>query len=72
MVVGSQLSIGSALAQKTGDIISGTVNDDFGPVVAANVVELDAANRIVSNAVTDFNGNFSFRLKNPKNQLRIT
>ena len=72
MAVGCQLSISSALAQKVGDIISGTVTDDFGPVMAANVVELDAANRIVANAVTDFNGNFSFRLKNPKNKLRVT
>ena len=72
MAVGCQLSIASALAQKVGDIISGTVVDDFGPVMAANVVELDAANRIVANAVTDINGNFSFRLKNPKNKLRVT
>ncbi len=72
MAVGCQLSIASALAQKVGDIISGTVTDDFGPVMAANVVELDAANRIVANAVTDINGNFSFRLKNPKNKLRVT
>lgn len=72
MAVGCQLSISSALAQKVGDIISGIVTDDFGPVMAANVVELDAANRIVANAVTDFNGNFSFRLKNPKNKLRVT
>ena len=59
-------------AQKTGDIISGTVTDDFGPVMRANVVEIDAANRIVSSAVTDLSGNFSFKLKNPKNKLRIT
>ena len=59
-------------AQKTGDIISGTVTDDFGPVMRANVVEIDAANRIVSSAVTDMSGNFSFKLKNPKNKLRIT
>lgn len=72
MAVGCQLSIASALAQKAGDIISGTVVDDFGPVMAANVVELDAANRIVANAVTDINGNFSFRLKSPKNKLRVT
>ena len=67
MAVGCQLSIASALAQKVGDIISGSVVDDFGPVMAANVVELAAANRIVANAVTDINGNFSFRLKNPQN-----
>lgn len=72
MILGGGLSVGSAFAQKVGDIISGTVVDDFGPVMAANVVELDAANRIVANAVTDMNGNFSFRLKNPKNKLRVT
>lgn len=72
MILGGGLSIGSAFAQKVGDIISGTVVDDFGPVMAANVVELDATNRIVANAVTDMNGNFSFRLKNPKNKLRVT
>ena len=38
----------------------------------ANVVELDAANRIVASAVTDMNGNFSFKLKNPKNRLRVS
>ena len=59
-------------AQNTGDIISGTVTDAFGPVMMANVVELDAANRIVASAVTDMNGNFSFKLKNPKDKLRIT
>ena len=61
-----------AHAQKAGDIISGTVTDNFGPVMMANVVELDAANRIVASAVTDMSGNFSFRLKNPKDKLRIT
>ena len=60
------------MAQKAGDIISGTVTDEFGPVMRANVVEIDAANRIVSSAVTDMSGNFSFKLKNPKNKLRIT
>ncbi len=62
----------NTFAQKAGDIISGTVNDAFGPVTMANVVEIDAANRIVSSTVTDINGNFSFKLKNPKNKLRIS
>ena len=61
-----------ANAQQAGDIISGTVTDAFGPVMMANVVELDAANRIVASAVTDMNGNFSFKLKNPKDKLRIS
>lgn len=72
IVIGSQLSILSSFAQKAGDIISGTVTDEFGPVLMANVVELDAANRIVASAVTDMSGNFSFKLKNPKNKLRVT
>lgn len=69
--VGSQMSI-NTFAQKAGDIISGTVNDALGPVTMANVVEIDAANRIVASTVTDINGNFSFKLKNPKNKLRIS
>ena len=60
------------MAQKAGDIISGTVSDAYGPVMQANVIEIDAANRIVSAASTDLNGNFSFKLKNPKNKLKIS
>ena len=59
-------------AQQAGDIISGTVTDQFGPVMMANVVEMDAQNRIVASAVTDMSGNFSFKLKSPKDKLRIT
>ena len=62
----------AANAQQAGDIISGTVNDEMGPVMMANVVEIDAAKRIVASAITDMNGNFSFKLKNPKDKLRIT
>jgi TonB-linked SusC/RagA family outer membrane protein len=62
----------AANAQQAGDIISGTVNDAFGPVMMANVVEIDASNRITASAVTDMNGNFSFKLKNPKDKLRIS
>ena len=72
IMIGCQLSVINSYAQKAGDIISGTVTDEFGPVLMANVVELDAANRIVASAVTDMSGNFSFKLKNPKDKLRIT
>ena len=61
-----------AMAQKAGDIVSGTVTDAFGPVMMANVVEVDAANRIVASTVTDMSGNFSFKLKSPKNRLRVS
>lgn len=62
----------AANAQQAGDIISGTVTDEMGPVMMANVVEIDAANRIVASTTTDMNGNFSFKLKNPKDKLRVT
>ena len=72
-VIGYWLLVNTtASAQQAGDIISGTVTDAFGPVMMANVVELDAANRIVASAVTDMSGNFSFKLKNPKDKLRVT
>ena len=62
----------AAQAQKAGDLIRGTVSDDMGGLMACNVVELDNNNRIVAHAVTDVNGNFSFRLVNPKHRLRIS
>ena len=71
-MISCQLSIVNSYAQKAGDIISGNVTDAYGPVMMANVVEMDAANRIVASAVTDMSGNFSFKLKNPKDKLRIT
>ncbi len=71
-MVGWLLTAQPVQAQQAGDIISGTVNDAFGPVMMANVVELDASNRIMASAVTDLNGNFSFKLKNPKDKLRIS
>lgn len=55
-----------------GQRISGTVTDDFGGVMGASVVEIDANNRNVSATVTDINGNFSLAVKNTKNKLRIS
>ncbi len=72
VVVALQLSVGYTYAQSAGDIISGTVNDSYGAVIGANVVEIDAANRIQASAVTDINGNFSFKLKNPKDKIRFS
>ena len=67
-----QLSVVCTYAQSAGDIISGTVKDSYGAVIGANVVEIDAANRIQASAVTDINGNFSFKLKNPKDKIRFS
>ena len=52
--------------------ISGTLTDSEGPVMMGNVVEVDANNRIVSAAQTDFNGNFSMQVKSTKNKLKFS
>ena len=62
----------SLLAQTAGTMIHGTVSDDLEPLMACNVVEIDKANRIVAHAVTDINGNFSFKIVDPKHRLRIS
>ena len=59
-------------AAAQGARISGVVNDDLGPVMMCNVVEVDANNRNVSFAQTDFNGNFSMTVKSTKNKLKIS
>lgn len=60
------------LAQTAGTMIHGVVRDDIDPLMACNVVEIDNANRIVAHAVTDINGNFSFRIVDPKHKLKIS
>ena len=46
--------------------ISGTVSDEIDVIMGANVVERDKNNRIVSQTVTDMNGNFTMNIKDPK------
>ena len=52
--------------------ISGSLSDNEGPIMMGNVVEIDANNRIVSAAQTDFNGNFSMQVKSTKNKLKFS
>lgn len=52
--------------------ISGTVSDDIDVIIGANVKEIDKNNRIVSQAVTDMNGNFTMNIKDPNNTLEIS
>ena len=52
--------------------ISGTVSDDIDVIIGANVVEIDKNNRIVSQAVTDMNGNFTMNIKDPNNTLKVS
>ena len=60
----------AAMAQ--GTRVSGTVSDEMGPVMMANVVERDGNNRIINATTTDFNGNFALAIKSPKNKLVIS
>ena len=62
----------SQLLLAQGVRISGTVTDADGPIMMGNVSEIDANNRIVNNATTDFNGNFSMQVKSTKNKLRFS
>jgi len=52
--------------------ISGTVSDDIDVIIGANVVEKDKNNRIVSQTITDMNGNFTMNIKDPNNTLTIS
>ena len=52
--------------------ISGTVSDEIDVIIGANVKEIDKNNRIVSQAITDMNGNFTMNIKDPNNTLIIS
>ena len=62
--------VSSAFAQKRR--ITGSVYDDLGGIMMANVVERDANNRIVAATVTDMNGNFSLVVVKPKDKISVS
>ncbi|MGI6219066.1 MAG: SusC/RagA family TonB-linked outer membrane protein [Bacteroidaceae bacterium] len=55
------------------NMVRGTVTSkaDGLPMMQVNVTEVDANNRIFSATVTDMNGEFSMKIKNPKNSLQF-
>ena len=53
------------------NLIYGTVSDDNGPIAGIIVTERNAHDRIMAQTTTDVNGNFSFRLVNPYNTIKI-
>jgi TonB-linked SusC/RagA family outer membrane protein len=61
-------------AQNDATIITGKVTaaDNGEQLMGVSVAELDDANRLVSGAMTDMNGEFSLRIKNVKNKIRIS
>lgn len=71
-VIALSLLPGFAFAQKAGDVISGVISDSEGPLMMVNVIEVDASDRIIEHAITDINGEFSFRLGNPKDMLKVS
>lgn len=62
----------SGTKPQAGDIISGTICDENGPIQMANITERDSLYRIVAHAVSDVNGKFAFKLVNPANRLSVT
>ena len=64
--------IASATTLSAQQRISGQVSDAMGPLMMVNVVEVDADNRYVNHATTDFDGNFTMIVKNNKNKLKVT
>ena len=61
----------SGLKPAAGDLITGCVSNSDGPMMMVNVVERDFKDRLVAHAVTDINGNFSFKLVDPADRLEI-
>ena len=55
-----------------GDIITGKVIDTDGPVLMAQVFEIDLSGRIYASSVTDMEGNFALRLVNPDDMILVT
>ena len=60
------------VAVKAGDKITGCVKDAAGPLMGANIVEIDGYGRIVATAVSDINGNFTLKVINPEYKIRIS
>lgn len=59
------------MAQQQISNIHGTIEDEFGPLMSATVVEIDGNGRVINSTLTDMNGNFSMKIVNPKNKIRI-
>ncbi len=72
LMLAIQASAVTVFAQKAGDIITGVVCDNEGPMMMVNVTERDQDDRIVAHAITDKDGVFAFKLVNPDDRLNIT
>ena len=64
------LSFSRAAAQITS--VHGSVSDEMGELMGASVCEIDGSGRIIEATTTDFNGNFSMKIRNPKDKIRFS
>ncbi|MDR1810093.1 MAG: SusC/RagA family TonB-linked outer membrane protein, partial [Prevotella sp.] len=72
-LIGLLVCCQTALAQEGGEMIRGKLISETGEeLISATVLEMDATGRIITDAVTDLNGEFSMKIKNPKNKLRFS
>lgn len=57
-----------------GQVVQGVVTSavDGEPLIGVNVIEIDASNRIVSSAVTDVNGKYVLKVKNPNGRVSVS
>jgi len=66
----------TAIGQKTGNdfLVQGTITSgsDGTTLIGVNVTEIDVNNRIVSGNVTDINGHFVLKIKNPDNRISFS
>jgi len=56
---------------KAGDVISGVVSDEDGPLGGATVLEYNSSGRIVSSAVSDTNGKYELKVVDPNDVIRV-
>ncbi|MDL2222617.1 SusC/RagA family TonB-linked outer membrane protein [Bacteroidales bacterium OttesenSCG-928-M11] len=74
LLIGCMLCCQSIFAQEgSGDMIRGRVTSELGEgLIAATVLEMDRNDRIVGQSFTDMNGDFSMRIGNNQNKLKIS
>jgi TonB-linked SusC/RagA family outer membrane protein len=55
-----------------GDMIRGKLVSDTGEeLISAIITEIDKTDRVISNTITDINGDFSMKIKSAQNRLKI-
>jgi TonB-linked SusC/RagA family outer membrane protein len=65
------LATNSSFAQSV--IITGSVKDiNKEPITGVNIVEIDVNGRFVSGTITDFNGNFSFKISSKEAKIQVS